>query len=66
MRVFLKCKTCGIIFNTWIEVDPLKPLKLEKDEFKCPVGHAHTYTTSDLIFDTGEKKYRRIAGRPIY
>ncbi|MCS7142655.1 MAG: hypothetical protein NZ920_02505 [Aigarchaeota archaeon] len=65
MRVYLKCKTCGLTFFTGIEVDPLVGLTTVGGDFSCPNNHAHTYSRDEFIVEERSRRGKRVAGRPI-
>ncbi|MDJ0268998.1 MAG: hypothetical protein NXY59_00310 [Aigarchaeota archaeon] len=63
-RVFARCKTCHLWFNTGISVEGFK--ESASVEVSCPVGHLNTYSREELRPESSfERRYRRVAGRLV-
>lgn len=64
-RLYVRCKTCGIWFNTGIEAEVVNQVLVGK-RHKCPMGHENLYSPQDYR-DEGffERRQRRVAGRLV-
>ena len=65
-KLFVKCKTCGIWFNTGLESANLHGLNDEGRVHKCPLGHEHKYSKADYKSEEFFNRPRRVAGRLTY
>lgn len=67
-RIFVKCKTCLLIFNSNLESENIvrDTSSQELSTISCPLGHSHDYNSSELIEESAfDTRGHRIAGRPV-